>query len=92
MFTYIRPAKFNVKILNGRKSLANVFGLVILKIPRTNNIIPLHPSYYMPQNTISQTALKHYNKSRMIRTEALRWLQMATDKGNKPKVETKVMD
>ena len=64
MFAYIRPVQCNVQILNGRKSPAKVFGLVIIKIPKTNIIIPLWSSYYMPQNphnTMSQTALKHYN-------------------------------
>ena len=31
-----------------------------------------------PQNTISQTELKHYNEFRNSKTEALRWLQMTT--------------
>ena len=43
-----------------------------------------------PQNTISQTALKHYNQFRNVRTEDLRWLQITTDTGMKLKVETKV--
>ena len=40
-----------------------------------------------PQNTISQTSLKHYNEFRNVRTEALRWVQMNTDIGIKFKVE-----
>ena len=56
-------------------------------------IIPLWPSYYMtqtPQNTISQTEIKHYNEFRSFITEALRWLQITTDRVNKLKVETTV--
>ena len=41
-----------------------------------------------PQNTISQTALKHYNKFRNVRIEAIRWVQMTIDTGIKFKVET----
>ena len=41
-----------------------------------------------PQNIISQTALKHYNQFRNVRTDALRWLQINTDTGNKLKAET----
>ena len=41
-----------------------------------------------PQNTISKTALKHYNQLRSVRTESLRWLQITTSAGNKIKVET----
>ena len=60
--------------------------LEVIKIPKTNIIIPLWPSYYIsqnPQNTISQTALKYYNEFRNVRTEALRWVQMTTDTGIK---------
>ena len=41
-----------------------------------------------PQNKISQTALKHYNEFRNLRTESLRWVKMTTDTGIKFKVET----
>ena len=41
-----------------------------------------------PQNTISQTTLKHYNEFRYVRSEALRWVQMTIDTGIKFKVET----
>ena len=34
-----------------------------------------------PQNTTSQTALKHYNEVRNVRTDALIWMQMTTDTG-----------
>ena len=60
--TYIRPYKHNVKYINVRKAPENVFGLVIIKIPK-NAIISLWTLYYIsqnPENTISQTALKHY--------------------------------
>ena len=43
-----------------------------------------------PQNTRSQTTIKYYNQFRSVRTEAIRWLKIATDPGNKLKVETKV--
>ena len=77
MFTYIRPVKCKVQLLNYRKSPVNVFGIVVIKIPKTNIIIPLWISYYMPQNpknTISQTALKNSNQFRSIITESLIWL------------------
>ena len=71
------------------------FGLVIIKIPKTNIIIPLCPSYSMskiPQNTMSQTALKHYNQFRSVKTEALVWVQITTNTGNKLKIETTVKE
>ena len=42
MFTYIRPVNCNVQILNGSKSPAKGFGLVIIKKSKTNIIIPLY--------------------------------------------------
>ena len=45
----------------------------------------------MPQNThntISQTALKHYNQLRSVRTEALQLIQLITDLRSKLQVET----
>ena len=33
MFTYIQPVKYNVKIINLSKSPANVFGIIVIKIP-----------------------------------------------------------
>ena len=88
---YIRPVQCIVQILNGRKSPTKDFGLVIIKPPRENIIIPLWPSYYIPQNLqkiTSRTALKHYNEFINVITEALRWVQMTIDTGIKFKVET----
>ena len=56
---------------------------------RSFKIIPLWPSYYMPQNpqnTIIQTEIKHYNQFRIVRIESLSWLQITTDTGKKLKV------
>ena len=95
MFTYIRPVKCNVHIINVRKSNEECFSLVIVKIPETNIIIPLWPSYYIPknpQNTIIQTPLNHWNQFRSVRSEALRWLKITTDTVKKLKVEIKVKE
>ena len=73
MAAYIHPVKCNIKILNCNKYPAKGVFLVIIKIPK-NIIIPLWPTYYMPQNTqhkISQTPLKRYNQFRNARIEAL---------------------
>ena len=77
MFTHIRPVKFNLPILNDSKAPVKISGLVIVKITKTKIIISLWPSYYISQNsenTISQTALEHYNQFISVRNEALRWL------------------
>ena len=52
---------FKAKIIIGRKPPAKVFGLVTVKVTKTNIILPLWPLYYMPQNpqnTLIQTVLK----------------------------------
>ena len=50
LFNYIRPVQCNVQILNVKKAPTKGFGLLIIKIPKTNIIIPLWSLYYMPQN------------------------------------------
>ena len=45
-----------------------------------------------PQNAIIQTVLRHYNQLRSVITEALRWLKITTDTGNKLEVETIVKE
>ena len=92
MFTYIRPINFNVQVFNGKNLPAKGFGLVIVKIP-IFFIKSLRSSCYIPinlQNIISQTTLKHYNQFRSKITEAIRWLQIATDTGKKLKFKTTV--
>ena len=86
---------FFLKILNGSKSREKGFGLVIIKIPKTNIIITLWKSYYIPQNpqnTISKTTLKYYNPLKSIITEAMRWFKITTYTGNKIKAETEAKE
>ena len=47
-FTYIISVNCNVEILNISKAPEKGFVLVIVKITKSNIIIPLWPSYYMP--------------------------------------------
>ena len=44
------------------------------------------------QNEIIQTVITHYNQFRSFRDEALIWLQITTDTGEKIKVETEVKE
>ena len=93
MLTYIRPVNCNIQNTKGRKPPAKGFGLIIVKNPKTNIIIPLCPSYYIPQNPqnkISKIALKDYNKFRSVRTEVPRWIKNTTDTGMNIEVETTV--
>ena len=62
---------------------------------RTNIIITILPSYYIPknlQNTFSKTALKYYKEFRSVRTEAIRWVKITIYSGMKIKVETTVKE
>ena len=45
-----------------------------------------------PQYTIIKTPPKHHNQCRSVWNESIRWLQIATDKGKKLKVETEVKE
>ena len=93
MFTYIRPVKCSVKILNGRKSPAKYFVLVTVFFFKNKH-------YYTTMAVILyDTKRKNHNKSictkhcyqfRRVRTDSLRWLQITIDTGTKLKVETEV--
>ena len=80
-------AGINKFIINGRKSPANVLGLVITKIPpkipTTAIIIHIKP----PLKKISKTSLNHYNQSISFTTEAMIYLQITTYTGIKTKSE-----
>ena len=94
MFTYKRPLQYDVQILNGSKAPAKGFGLVMVKIPKTNIIMPLWPSYYIKKN------IKHNNSNwtqtiqsiQNFKSKDLRWLQITTDTGKKLKVETTIKE
>ena len=91
MFSCIRPAQYSQQILNDTRAPAKDFGIFIIEIQITNIFLGLCQSYYIPQNaqnTISQTALKHYNTFINVITEALRWVQITIDTRIKIKVET----
>ena len=90
-FIQFRPINVTVQILNGGKAAAKGFVSVIIRVSNTDLIIPLWPVYYMPdnpQNTISQPAIKFYNKFRSVRTEALRWIQFVQPCGKKTRTNT----
>ena len=65
------------------------------KTSKKNSIRSMWPSYFIPQNyqnTIIQTALKHYNQFISVRTEALRCLKIKIDSGLRIKVETEAKE
>ena len=73
-FYVMQPITSQVTQVSGEKAVCEGIGIVIIHIPKTDIIIPLYPAYYapeFPQNTVSPTAIKHYNKYRSVRSEAL---------------------
>ena len=60
------------------------------KNTKTNIIIPLWPTHYMPknpQNKICQIDLKHCDQFRSVRIESLQWMTFTTDSWNKLKLK-----
>ena len=51
MFTYIRPVKRNIKIINGIKAPAKGFGLVIVKTPKNNYYATMSIILYATKTT-----------------------------------------
>ena len=45
-----------------------------------------------PQNRIIQTELKHYDQFRSVSADTIRWLQINTDTGKKPKLKTRAKE
>ena len=85
-FYVLQPIKSQVTQVSGEKSVCEGIGIVIIHIPKTDIAIPLYPAYYapeFPQNTVSPTVIKHYNKYRRVTSEALAWIQMVSHIGQK---------
>ena len=64
MFYSFKNNICNVQHVGGSGIFASGFGIIFIKLKKSNIIIPLYPVYYMPknpQNTLSTGALKHYN-------------------------------
>ncbi len=70
-----------VQQLNGSIATAEGYGLKLLQHLPSNYIIPLWPTYFMPNNnqcTVSPTALKHYLKYPSVTTYHLQSLHIIT--------------
>ena len=82
----MQPIKTQVTQVSGQTAICEGIGIVIIKIPKTDVILPLYPAYFapeFPQNTISPNAIKHYNKYRSVWSEALEWIRMVSHVGQK---------
>ena len=75
-FTYTRPVKYNVQILNDSKAPAKRIPCCNKNSKNKHHYTTLAIILYAtePKNTISQSSLKHYNQFRSVITKALRWL------------------
>jgi len=85
-FYVLQPIKSQITQVSRSTARCERIGIVLVKIPKSDIIIPLYPVYYaptFPQNTVSPNAIKHYNKFRSVRSEALDWIRMVTHVGQK---------
>ena len=75
-----------VQQVSGTSAPCPGWGLVLIQVPdQAFPIIPLWPSYYMPnnpQNTLSQQALKQYNRFIKVSTESLDHIHLQDCQGN----------
>jgi len=82
-FTSFIPRQLHIYQLNGSTVPALGCGLKLIQCPTIKNIIPLWPTYYMPDNpqcTLSLTVLCHYLHFNVL-TKHLHSLQITTTSG-----------
>ena len=82
----LQPADGVITQVSGSSASVEGIGIVLARLSATDIILPLYPCYYapsFPQNTLSPPAIKHYNKYRSVRTEALSWVRLVSDTGRK---------
>ena len=85
-FYVLQPALGVITQVSGSAATVEGLGIVFMRIPKTEIIISLYPCYYaptFPQNTLSPPAIKHYNRYRSVRTEALSWVRLVSETGQK---------
>ena len=90
-FVLFKETTINIQTLSGTSSVDRGYSLAIIQIPSTQMIIPLWPTYYMPdnpQNTLSQNALKSYNEFRSVRTESLGWIHFVNSTSTSARIHT----
>ena len=62
-FIQFHQTKQTLQAFQGVKCLTEGIGLVIIRIPNTDMVIPIFPSYYCstaPHNIIGLSAIKHH--------------------------------
>ena len=61
-------------------------GIVIIQLPDSTKTIPLYPVHYIPnnpQNTLSPSAIKYYNKYKYVEINILKSITFITNQGTK---------
>ena len=85
-FFILQPASGVITQVSGSSAAVEGLGIVFIRVPKSDIILPLYPCYYapsFPQHTISPPAIKHYNHYRSVRTEALSWVRLVSESGQK---------
>ena len=83
-FYVLQPASGVITQVSGSSASVEGLGIVFMRVPKSDIIIPLYPCYYaptFPQHTLSPPAIKHYNNYRSVRTEALSWVRLVSETG-----------
>ena len=85
----IEKRQIKITQISGTKVNSIGYGMVLIRIGEL--VITLWPAYHMPnnpKNTISQPALKFYNKFCSVRTEALDWIKLTDQQGRTTRIST----
>ncbi len=80
-FIWFKPSIQTITQLDGTKTTALGYGLKLIQCPNTKQILPLWPTYFIPDNTsctFSPTALKYYNNYPTVTTHHLDKLEIIT--------------
>jgi hypothetical protein len=83
-FIFYTPQNLHIQQLDGSITSAQGYGLKLIQDPTTKFIIPLWPTYYMPNNkssTFSPTALKYFLKYPEVSNKHLHSLHITTTCG-----------
>ena len=90
-FIQYKQIEHKIYAFEGSKCKAEGLGVVIIRIPDSNMIIPCWSAYYCPQaphNIIGLSAIKSHLRFRSVRQEVLSWLRFVDHNGHSVRVDT----
>lgn len=85
LFYQLKSTTSGMQQVSGTQVSTKGIGVVIIKFPIHNYILPLYPVYYIPtnpQNTLSPSAIKLYNEYSNINVSTLTSITFTTHKGH----------